>query len=151
MKSSNKPADRDDVVLVGRITGAHGIRGDLKIHSYAESASVYRSGEGVLATLPDGSSRILTVEWVRSHGRGLLMRVEAVDDRTAAEKLAGSDLFVRKQCLPPLEADTYYWFELVGLTVYDSSGTRLGRIEKVIPTPGNDVYVIKGGPDGPAP
>ncbi len=152
LKSSNKPADRDDLVLVGRITGAHGIRGDLKIHSYAESASVYRSAEGVWATLPDGSSRILTVEWVKLHGRGLLMGVEGVDDRTAAEQLAGTDLFVCKQRLPSLEPDTYYWFELEGLTVYDASGTRLGRLDKVIPTPGNDVYVVKGDePTSPSP
>jgi 16S rRNA processing protein RimM len=138
------------MVLVGRITGAHGIRGSLKIHSFAESDSVYRPGEGMRLALPDGTTRTLIVDWVRPHGRGLLMGLESITDRTGAEQLAGADLFVSRQSLPPLAADTYYWFELVGLTVYDTSGTRLGRLVSVIPTPGNDVYVVRG-PDGPSP
>lgn len=133
---------------MGRVVGAHGIRGGLKVHAYAESLSVYETGEGILVALPDGSARTMTVQWVRPHGRGLLMALEAVTDRSQAESLRGAELFVDKSRLPALEEDTYYWFDLVGLRVYDTTGALLGRLDKVIPTPGNDIYVVKGKQNG---
>jgi 16S rRNA processing protein RimM len=133
---------------VGRVVGAHGIRGNLKVHSYAESLAVYETGEGVLVALPDGSVRAMVVEWVKPHGRVLLMAFEAVTHRSQAESLIGSELFVDKACLPALEEDTYYWFDLLGLRVYNTTGALLGRLDEVIPTPGNDIYVVKGKQDG---
>jgi 16S rRNA processing protein RimM len=133
---------------VGRVVGAHGIRGSLKVHSYAESLSVYEAGKGILVAHPDGSVRTMTVQWVQPHGRGLLMTLEEVTDRSQAENLAGSELFVDKARLPVLEEDTYYWFDLVGLRVYNTTGVLLGCIDEVIPTPGNDIYVVKGKSNG---
>jgi 16S rRNA processing protein RimM len=148
LKSSSSLNSRDDLVLVGRVVGAHGIRGSLKVHSYAESLSVYQTGEGVRVALPDGSVRTMIIEWVQPHGRVLLMAVEAVTDRSQAESLIGSELFVDKACLPALEEDTYYWFDLLGLRVYNTTGALLGHLEEVIPTPGNDIYVVKGKQNG---
>ena len=148
MKSSSSLNGRDDLVLVGRVVGAHGIRGSLKVHSYAESLSVYEVGEGILVAHPDGSVRTMTVQWVQPHGRGLLMTLEAVTDRSQAESLTGSELFVDKARLPALEEDIYYWFDLVGLSVFNTTGILLGRIEEVIPTPGNDIYVVRGKQNG---
>lgn len=144
MKSSNKRRQQDDFVLVGRITGAHGIRGTLKVHSYAESVALYQVGEGIRVIAPDGSLHAKVVSWVKPHGRGLLMGLETISDRNLAQSLAGSSLYVDKSRLPALEEDTYYWSDLVGLNVVDRSGAFLGLLDAVIPTPGNDVYVVKG-------
>ncbi len=76
------------------------------------------------------------------------MSLESVKDRNQAERLVGSVLFVEKSRLPVLDEDTYYWFELVGLSVYDTTGFLLGCIDEVISTGGNDVYVVKGKKDG---
>ena len=130
------------------MVGVHGIRGSIRVHSYAESMSVYEAEEGIRVALPDGSVRTKSVVWVQSHGRVLLMTLEGVTDRSQAESLIGSELFVDKACLPALEKDTYYWSDLVGLHVYDTTGSHLGRLDKVIPTPGNDIYVVKGKHDG---
>ena len=121
MKSSSSHKGKDDLILVGRVVGAHGIRGSLKVSAYAESLSGYEAEEGIRVALPDGSVGTMTVQWVRSHGRGLLMTLEGVADRNLAESLIGSELFVDKSCLPTLEEDTYYWFDLVGLSVYDTT------------------------------
>jgi 16S rRNA processing protein RimM len=139
---------RPDLVLVGRVTAAHGIRGDVKVHSYAESIELYRIGEGIELTLPDGSRTTLTIQSVKPHGRVLLMGLESVADRNQAEGLVGSSLFIDKSRLPVLDEDTYYWSDLVGLSVYDPTGLLLGRLDEVIPTPGNDVYVVKGNVEG---
>ena len=130
--------------MVGRVVAAHGIRGNLKVSSYAESLSVYETKGGLQVALPDGSFRPMTVRWVQLHGRHLLLNLDGVADRNQAECLIGAELFAEKSCLPELEDDSYYWFDLVGLRVYDATGALLGRLERIIPTPGNDVYVVKG-------
>ncbi len=143
MKSSNSLHDRDDLILVGRVVGVHGVKGNLKVNNYAESLSVYETETGLRVALADGSIRLLVVRWVKPHGRGLLMNVETVVDRSRAELLIGAQLFADKTGLPELEEDTYYWFDLIGLDVYNTSGVRLGRLDGVIPTAAHDVYVVK--------
>lgn len=76
------------------------------------------------------------------------MGLESINDRDQAEALIGSSLFIDKARLPKLEEDTYYWFELVGLRVYDTHGFLLGVLDAVIPTAANDVYVVMGEADG---
>ncbi len=130
------------------MVGVHGIRGSLKVHSYAESMSIYKAEEGIRLALPDGSVRTMTIQWVKPHGRVLLMTLDEVADRSQAESLIGSTLFADRACLPALEEDTYYWSDLVGLRVYDTAGVHLGRLDEVIPTPGNDIYVVRGEQEG---
>jgi 16S rRNA processing protein RimM len=144
LKSSNSLNGRDDHILIGRVVGAHGIRGSIKIRSFAESLSVYETQKGLRVVPPGGAMHTMTVQWVRPHGRLLLMKLEAVTDRDQAERLIGSALFVDKSALPTLGEDTYYWFDLVGLRVYDATGVMLGRLDRIIPTPGDDIYVVKG-------
>ena len=130
--------------MVGQVVGAHGIRGNLKVHSYAESPAVYETGSKIEVLLPDGSMQPMAAVWVRPHGKGLLMNFESVTDRDQAEKLIGAQLFADKATLPTLDEDTYYWFDLVGMKVVDTAGTLLGHLDSIIPTAGNDIYVVKG-------
>lgn len=116
----------------------------MKVHSFTESAAFYQAGDGIRVHLPGGTIQTKIISWAKSHGRGLLMGFEAVSDREHVERLVGSSLFIDKSKLPPLEEDTYYWSDLLGLKVIDCSGLLLGSLEEVIPTPGNDVYVVKG-------
>jgi len=144
LKSSNNPGDRDDFILVGKVVGAHGIQGNLKVHTYTQSLSVYETEAGIQLILPDGAVRAMTVDRVWRHGKSLLMTFESVTRRDQAEDLVGAELFIEKKRLPALEEDAYYWFDLVGLQVIDASGAPLGRLVRVIPTPGNDVYEVRG-------
>ena len=144
MKSSNSHPSSDDLILVGKVVGVHGIQGNLKVHAFAESMATYESGATIAVRRSDGLIRSMTIIWVRPHGKGLLMRLESVADRDRAEQLIGAELFADKASLPSLEEDSYYWFDLVGLRVVDTTGAVLGSLERIIPTPGNDVYVVKG-------
>ena len=130
--------------MVGKVVGVHGIRGNLKVHSFSESPAVFETGSKITVGLPDGSLRPMAVVRVQPHGKGLLANLESVTDREQAEKLIGAELFAEKASLPSLEEDTYYWFDLVGLRVVDTAGTVLGCLDSIIPTPGNDIYVVKG-------
>lgn len=73
------------------------------------------------------------------------MCLKGVTDRDAAEALVGSQIFIAKAELPGLEPDTNYWFDLIGLDVLTTDEKYLGRIESIIQTGSNDVYVVKNG------
>lgn len=138
----------DGRILIGQVSGAHGIRGDVKIHSYAESRDLYAPGETILLTLENGMCHEFVIQSAHGQSRGIRLHLESVDTRTQAEKLAGAFVFVDQDRLPGLEADVYYWFELIGLEVQDVDGRILGHLSDIIPTPGNDVYVVNGETDG---
>ena len=129
-------------VLIGRITGAHGLSGVLKLRSFAESLAFFAPGRMLWAARAGSQMRALEVEWARAQGPSALLALRGVNDRRRAEELAGWDLFVEKEALPQLESGTYYWDELIGMEVYAADGSRLGRLASIFRTGSNDVYVV---------
>ena len=130
-------------VLIGKIVGIHGIKGTNKFKSYAESLSVFYPGQSIL--IRDNRNRETSVEldWIKSHTGTPLISFKGVTDRDRAEALIGAELFIPETELPELDEDTYYWFELIGIEVYNTQEDYLGRITSIFPTGSNDVYVVK--------
>jgi 16S rRNA processing protein RimM len=143
LKSSNSPEPPKDFVLIGKIAGVHGIRGNLKVVSYADSPDVFETDRPFLVIDARGASHSHTIDWVRPHQRGLVMAFHDIQDRDGAETLLQAQIYIKRSDLPELEESTYYWFELIGLAVTSSNGEFLGRIDSVMETGSNDVYVVK--------
>jgi 16S rRNA processing protein RimM len=137
--------DQDGYLLIGKIKGAHGIRGMLKIISYAESVSVFEPGS-LLWIDEQGAGQSYIIEEAKTGGKGsVLLGLKGVIDRTCAEDLAGSDLYIEKNRLPEPEDGEYYWKDLIGISVYAGDETFVGVLTSIIPTGSNDVYMIKDG------
>jgi 16S rRNA processing protein RimM len=133
----------NDYVLIGKIAGVHGIRGNVKVVSYADSQDVFEAERPFLVIDARGVSSTHVIDWVKPHKRGLIMAFQGIRDRDGAEALLQAEIYIKRSDLPELEEDTYYWFELIGLSVTDLDGGFLGRIESVMETGSNDVYVVK--------
>jgi 16S rRNA processing protein RimM len=115
-------------VLLGRIAGAHGIRGEVLIHAYTEAPE----NIGVYGALSDTSrGRQLTIKVVRVTPKGVIARVVGVADRNAAEALKGTELYVDRTRLPAAPEGEYYHADLVGLTAVDAEARTIGRIVAV--------------------
>jgi len=134
----------DYSLLIGKIVGVHGLKGTLKLLSYAESPDFFQPGDSVFFRDGRGAFVPYTIAWAKPHHRTVLISLETVEDRNRAETFVGKNVFIDKRSLPDLEDDTYYWFELIGLRVITIDGEVLGRIDSIIPTGSNDVYVVKG-------
>ena len=89
----------------------------------------------------------MTVVQGSRQGKGLVVQLKGVGDRTAAEALAQADILMPKEALPELSDDEYYWHELEGLTVFTQSGERLGQVSYLFETGANDVMVVRGDND----
>lgn len=112
-------------VLLGRITGAHGIRGEVTVASWAAIA------EDIAAYGPLSSAdgrRALTLKVVRVTPKGVIARVQGVNDRNGAEALAGTDLYIDRSRLPAAAEDEFYHSDLIGLDAVSPEGTEIGHI-----------------------
>jgi 16S rRNA processing protein RimM len=132
-----------DCIIIGKIVGVHGVKGTVKIHSYAESLEIFEPGASIALCHPDGSEADFEIDWIKPHSRGALMALKNVNHRDQAKALVGADLRIDKTKLPELEAGVYYWYDLIGLKVFTTENRYLGHLESIIETGANDVYVIK--------
>jgi len=139
---ATQPSDDTHVVL-GKLTSPHGVKGWLKVYAYTSPIdSIFdypdwwiRQGE---------SLKRLSVIQGRRQGKGLVVQLKGIDDRSAAEALAQADIVMPKSELPELSDEDYYWHELEGLTVYTRAGECLGQIGYLFETGANDVMVVRG-------
>ena len=90
-------------VCLGVVTGAHGIKGEVNIHSYSSAPD----GIAAYGPLTDETGSELEVAGLRQGPKGPVARFAGIDDRSSAEALKGARLFVRRDQLPDLEADEY--------------------------------------------
>jgi 16S rRNA processing protein RimM len=115
-------------ILLGRIAGAHGIRGEVVIHAYTQGPE----NIGAYGPLSDADGRrMITVASARVTQKGVVARLEGVTDRNAAEALRGVELYVDRERLPATDADEFYHTDLIGLAAVDPSGETLGTIMAV--------------------
>lgn len=135
--------ETDGFLPIGKIVGVHGIRGSLKVWSYAESPSVFQPGQSLVLISPRGQRNTYELQWVRPHKRVLLMALKGIANRTQAEPLVDSEFLIERASFPPLEEGTYYWADLIGLSVFTTDDDYMGRVHAIIPTGSNDVYVVK--------
>ena len=121
-RAPDPPAER---VLIGRITAAHGIRGDIVVHSFAANpADIAAYGP-----LTDKSgTRAFTLTVVRVTPKGVVARLAGIADRTAAEALRGTELYADRKRFPATTEDEYYHADLIGLAAVAPDGTALGTL-----------------------
>ena len=143
MKLSNSIVGNDGFLPVGKIIGAHGVKGNLKVHSYAESVSVFEPGSLILAIHAGKIKKHFIIKWAKPHGKSILLSFKGIEDRNTAETLIGAELFIERTAFPELEEGVYYWVDMIGLSVFTTDNQYLGRVESIMPTGGNDVYIVK--------
>jgi 16S rRNA processing protein RimM len=114
-------------ILVGRITGAHGLKGEVKIAAFTEEPEDV-AAYGALANA-DGT-RQFHISALRSvPGGAVIARLQGVSDRNDAEKLRGTDLFVARDALPPTKtASEFYHSDLIGLDAISVDGVVVGEV-----------------------
>jgi 16S rRNA processing protein RimM len=129
-------------VVVGRIAGAFGVLGWVRVVSFTEppenliSYRPWLIGEGP-------GWRSVTPAACKTHGGGFVVQLRELSSREQAQALAGRLVAVPRSLLPEIESETeYYWRDLIGLVVLDPEGRRIGRVDHLIATGAHDVLAI---------
>lgn len=115
-------------VCVGRIAGAHGVRGEVRIASYTDDPHDIASYGPVS---DEDGTRQFTIKPGRMAKSHLVARIEGIDDRNAAEALRGVTLYVSRAALPEPDDEEFYWEDLVGLRAETTGGELLGSVLSV--------------------
>lgn len=118
----------NDLILVGRVAGVFGVRGEVRIASFtANPMSIvdYRD-----LKREDGQPALTLVAGRLAKGE-VVARAEGVDDRNKAEALKGLKLYILRSDLPPPEEDEFYAADLIGLSVENLAGEALGKVKSV--------------------
>lgn len=131
-----------DAVEVGRVLGAWGVKGGLKVKPLsADPQALFSSRRWFIeppvvprpaatAALP----RLLRVTGAREHGETVVATCQELADRDAAQALAGARVLVSRASFPTPDANEYYWVDLIGLDVVARDGLRLGRVAGLVET-----------------
>lgn len=127
-------------VLLGHITGVHGIRGAVLVRSYtAEPEGI--ADYGPLESEDGATSFEIDVDGATA--KGLICRVAGVTDRTQAERLKGTALYVPRDRLPPADEGEYYHADLVGLSAVTEGGEALGIVAAVLNYGAGDILEVR--------
>ncbi len=119
-------------VTLAVIIGAHGVGGEVRLKVFAEDLAAHKS-------FNDGA---LTLKSLRE-GNQIIARFTEITDRTAAEKMRGTELTVARDALPPLGEGEYYHADLIGLPAVSTAGDDLGRVVAVENFGAGDVIEIE--------
>jgi len=136
----------DDHVVLGTLTSPHGVKGWLKVYSYTSPMEGILDYASWVLRQAGSLSRVGLVQG-RRQGKGLVVQLDGIDSREAAETLAGAEILLPKAELPALGDEEYYWHQLEGLRVVTRDGLALGRIDALFETGANDVMIVKGDVD----
>lgn len=142
MKSLSNTEAPNNFVLIGKVIGAHGIKGAIKILSFTESPDFFDEQKRLLLKGTDGEQKEFTISKTNAYKNIIRITLKEIKSRDQAESLIGSEILVQRTYLPDLEEETYYWVDLIGLSVYTCESEFLGRLDSIMNTGSNDVFVV---------
>ncbi len=138
--SDGHPSDGGERLCVGVVTGARGLKGEVRIKSFTAEPD----GIADYAPITDESGqRQFRLTIVGHHKDQLVVRIDGVADRDAADALNRTHLYVPRHVLPVPAEDEYYHADLIGLTVEAPDGTPLGRVKAVHDFGAGDILEIR--------
>ena len=132
--------DGSEHIAVGRVLGAHGAAGAIKVAVSSDVPDRFNAGQVVYV---QGSPYCIASS-AHTHSDQVILTFHDLNNRAKARRLAGSSVTVPAAAAPELPPGEYFHFQLLGLRVFTEEWEGLGRVTEVLETGSNDVYVVSG-------
>lgn len=130
-----------DLICVGAIAGAFGVKGELRLKSFTADPEALAEYSPLCT---EDASRSFDVTLDRPIKGGFAARLSGVTTKEQADALRGTRLYARRDQLPSLPDDEFYHADLIGLAVFDTGGAELGRVKSVLNHGAGDLLEIHG-------
>jgi 16S rRNA processing protein RimM len=134
-------ARSDRLVAIGQIARPHGVQGELRVRVYNPESGLLGRGRGVTIQPAEGPARPAKVARVRETDGALLVTLEGVSDRTAAEAIRGAELLIKRSEFPELPEGEFYACDVEGARAL-LNGELVGTVQRLSSYPTCDVLVI---------
>lgn len=150
--------DPEELILMGRVMRGHGIKGEVKVFCETDDPGRFETldrvyiGRDIYDAAPHTVASVRYQEHAKK-GTLVLLKLDEVDDRTAADQLRGAQVFSTVDELPELEEGQLFLHDLVGLRVEREDGSLVGKVTDMMRLPAHDAFVIsrEGKPDAVVP
>ena len=127
----------DKLIKVGKIVSPQGIRGQVRVYNYSTSDRF----ENLPQVIVD--NKIFQIEKAGHAKNMVILKLESIDDRNAAESMRNKDVFMEEEFLEELDEDEYFISDLIGLDVFKENSESLGKIKDVLQHGPVDIYEIE--------
>jgi 16S rRNA processing protein RimM len=159
-RAGDEPAFPADAIEVGRVIGAFGIKGWIRVQPFsADPKALYssrrwfiqpseRPGPKAAVALP----RLLCITQAKDQGDDVVAAAQELPDRNAAEAMKGARIFISRSSFPTAGDGEYYWIDLIGLQVVNRAGEALGTVTDLLDTGAHSVLRVQrpdASPDAP--
>ncbi len=134
--------NKENQIILGKVGAVYGIKGWLKIHSFTDETDAILDYFPWSLKLGNKTQTVNITDW-RKHNKGLIVKVDNIDDRDDAQALVGSEILTTESSLPDLPQGDFYWRDLIGMNVVTTKGYDLGVVSDMMETGANDVLVVK--------
>lgn len=131
-----------EFIIIGKIVSTQGNKGEVNVLPLTDSTDRFKN----LATVflrSNNTQTILNIEETRIKKDRIILKIKDIKNIKEAKTIVGSFLEVERKNAVKLPKDTYFIFEIIGLEVYTENNVFLGKVENVISTGSNDVYIVK--------
>ncbi|QPH52891.1 ribosome maturation factor RimM [Pontivivens ytuae] len=130
-----------DLVCVGAIAGAFGVRGEVRLKSFTSDPGAIADYAPLVTEKADKSFDVTITRPIKN---GLAARLSGIATKEQADALKGTRLYAPRERLPALPDDEFYHTDLIGLTVLDTGGTELGRVRAIHDHGAGDILEVMG-------
>lgn len=138
------PIEVDSLLCVGELKSAYGIKGWLWVYSHTDPIEqIFDYVPWFISKHGSKSNHTLSITDWRKQGKGLIVKLADVPDRTAAERYCNTKLYIDPADLPEPADDEYYWSELEGMIVVSDTGDVLGRVKQLSETPAHHMLEVE--------
>lgn len=138
MPHDNVMRKTTEKILIGKIVNAVGLKGEVKVYNYSDSPAVYEETPEIYV-----DDVLMQVRSVRMQKNMVVLGLVGIDDRNAAEKAKGSELFITEADLPELPEGEYYVRDLIGMEAVLEDGAHLGTVTNVIQNTAQDIFEVE--------
>jgi len=137
------PAEK--FILIGKVVKAHGLRGEIKIHSFSgQPANLSNYKQLVLVDKDGHLSPPLQIKKSRAVGKIGIVQLANIDNRTQAERICSMGVLIDKKELPQLNGNEFYYHELIDLPVQTEDGRLLGKVINIFFNGAQEIMEIRG-------
>jgi len=132
----------DEFITIGKVVSTQSNKGEVNVLPLTDSTDRFKNLDTVFLRNSNGLTT-LNIEKIRIKGNTVILKLKDIENIQEAKMIVSSFLEVEREKAVKLPKDAYFVFEIIGLEVYDENNIFLGKVENVISTGSNDVYIVK--------
>jgi len=133
---------KKEFIVIGKVVSTQGNKGEVNVKPLTDTIDRFKNLDNVFLRNKK-NHKILNVEKIRIKKDMVILKLKDIENIEKAKMIVGSFLEVERKNALKLSKDTYFIFEIIGLEVYTENNIFLGKVENIISTGSNDVYVVK--------